>query len=83
MPSPGTIVQGASKVFIEGMAAAREGDQGHSPVCCAGIGKIVLEKSQDKVFIEGKAAATIGTPTVHCDMAPGVVQGGSAKVVVG
>ena len=78
--TPGRIITGASKVFIEGKPAARTGDQGYSPLCCAGIGRIVLQPSQQRVYIEGKPAARIGTPSLHCDMAPGTVKTGARKV---
>jgi uncharacterized Zn-binding protein involved in type VI secretion len=82
LPTPGRIVSGAAKVRIEGRPAARAGDEGYSPLCCGGIGKIVLQQSQGKVFIEGRPAAAVGTPALHCGMAPGQVKSGSRKVRV-
>ena len=81
-PSPGKIIQGSDKVFIEGLPAARDGDQGYSPVCCGGIGKIVIQAQPGKVFIDGKPAAAVGTRTMHCGMAPGNIQAGSSKVMI-
>lgn len=80
--TPGRITEGSDKVFAEGKPAACAGDKGHSPLCCAGIGKIVIQESQRKVFIQGRPAASTGTPTVHCGMAPGSVRTGSKKVFV-
>jgi uncharacterized Zn-binding protein involved in type VI secretion len=80
--SPGTIVEGATKVFVEGRPAARSGDRGYSPACCGGVGEIVCLQSQAKVFVEGQPAASAGTPTLHCGMGPGQVQLGSLKVHV-
>lgn len=82
LPTPGPLVRGATKTFVAGMPAVRADDQGHSPVCCGGIGRIVVQASQSKVFIEGKAAAGVGTPTMHCDLAPGWIQTGCAKVMI-
>lgn len=79
-PSPGTILHGAKNVFIESLAAAREGDVGFSPQCCGKVGKIEVQKLQTKVFIEGKPAAGKGTPTLHCDTGPGFVSSGGKKV---
>ncbi len=72
-PTPGTVVRGSDKVFVGGRAAARDGDPGFSPACCAGIGEIELEASQSKVFIEGRAAVGVGSPTKHCKVGPGKV----------
>jgi uncharacterized Zn-binding protein involved in type VI secretion len=80
IPSPGRIREGAGRVFIDGRPAARSGDRGHSPLCCGGIGKIVVGASQSLVILEGRPAAGVGTPTTHCDMASGQVQTGSRKV---
>jgi uncharacterized Zn-binding protein involved in type VI secretion len=82
LPTPGRITEGSNKVFAEGRPVARTGDKGHSPLCCGGIGKIVIQQSQSKVFVQGKPAASLGTPTIHCDMAPGNVQTGCQKVFV-
>ena len=79
-PSPGRIREGASKVFACGRPVARAGDKGHSPVCCGGVGRIVIQALQSRVFVEGKPAAGVGAPTLHCDMAPGHVQTGAQKV---
>lgn len=81
-PTPGTIVQGASRVFIEGRPVARAGDRGHSPQCCAGVGEILIQQRQVRVFAEGQPVASTGTPTLHCGMAPGAVRTGSRKVRV-
>ncbi len=80
--TPGRIREGASRVFASGRPAARAGDEAYSPQCCAGIGRIVLLQSQAKVYIEGKPAASVGTPTIHCDTAPGRVATGDAKVFI-
>jgi len=81
-PSPGLICKGSVKVLIEGMPAARQGDQGYSAQCCGGIGAIVLLRSQAKVLIEGRPAATLGTPTLHCGIGPGAIQKASTKVLI-
>ena len=79
-PSPGCVTQGSSRVFVRGLPAARDMDEGHSPACCGGVGRIVLGAAQALVFIEGRGAIGRGAPTVHCEMAPGVVQGGCDDV---
>ncbi len=78
--SPGRIVGGARKVFVNGRPAARAGDSGYSPLCCAGIGRISIREDQMLVWIEGKPAAGVGTPTMHCDVAPGRIATGSTEV---
>lgn len=80
--TPGLIIRGATKVFAGGMPVARTGDEGHSPSCCGGIGKIVLQQSQSKVFAEGQPVVGIGTPTLHCGMAPGSIENGYMKVLI-
>lgn len=80
-PSPGRIITGATKVFIDGRAAARTGDCGYSAVCCGGVGQIVIMPSGSNVIIEGKPAARVDTPTLHCGMAPGKIKTGSRKTV--
>jgi uncharacterized Zn-binding protein involved in type VI secretion len=82
MPTPGRIASGAGKVFASGRPVARAGDEGHSPFCCAGIGKILIQSSQTKVFVEGVPAAAVGTTTVHCAMSPGTIRSGDTKVFV-
>jgi uncharacterized Zn-binding protein involved in type VI secretion len=79
-PSPGRIVSGASKVFVEGKLAARSGDLGHSPRCCGGIGRIELKPTPRKLRIEGKGVALVGDRTLHCGMGPGSIATGSGKV---
>lgn len=81
-PSPGRIITAASKVFADGRPIARSGDQGYSAVCCGGVGKIVIGPSQERVFVEGKPAAKQGTPTMHCDTAPGQIKSGSKKTLL-
>jgi uncharacterized Zn-binding protein involved in type VI secretion len=82
LPSPGRIREGSSRVFAEGLPVARAGDRGHSPVCCGGIGDILIQVRHTKVFVDGLPVAVVGSPTLHCGMAPGVVQTGSRKVSV-
>lgn len=81
-PSPGRIISGASKVFIDGRQAARTGDKGYSPVCCGGIGKIDILPSGTKIIVEGKPLAMIDTPTLHCGMGSGRIKTGSRKTFV-
>ena len=81
-PTPGRIIRAATKVFADGRPVARTGDEGYSPVCCGHIGRITIQQSQSVVFVEGRPAATVGTPTLHCDMAPGAIKTGSSKVFV-
>ncbi|HEV8700011.1 MAG TPA: PAAR domain-containing protein [Candidatus Polarisedimenticolia bacterium] len=81
-PTPGAIVEGSTKVFVEGLPAARTGDHGLSPQCCGGVGEITILQLQTKVFIDGKPAAGVGTPTMHCGMAPGTVKGGASRVFI-
>lgn len=80
--TPGRIITGSPKVFVDKRAAARAGDTGYSPLCCGGIGRIDILQSQQKVFVDGLPLAVVGTPTIHCGMAPGNVQTGSGKVNV-
>jgi len=79
-PSPGRIVQGASRVFVEGKPVARWGDLGHSPLCCGGVGRIELQPPARNVFVEGKPVAALGDPTLHCGIAPGAIATGSGRV---
>jgi uncharacterized Zn-binding protein involved in type VI secretion len=80
-PSPGRIVEGSTKVLVEGRPVARLGDEGHSPLCCAGIGRITLLPPQRKVLVEGLPIALAGDPTAHCDgMGAGTIATGSRKV---
>lgn len=82
IPTPGQIKQGSSKVFADGKPVARAQDQGHSDLCCAGIGTIVLMSPPGKVFIDGRPAAAMGDTTMHCGMAPGSIAVGSMKVSI-
>lgn len=80
LPTPGRIVEGSARVFAHGRPVARLGDRGHSDLCCAGIGEIILQKSQETVFVEGRPAVSIDTPTLHCGCAPGRVATGNQAV---
>lgn len=82
MPTPGTITQGSPKVFSEGIPVTRAGDLGHSDACCGKVGKIEVIGSQQKVYVQGKSVVGIGSPTLHCDMAPGQILTGSSKVSI-
>lgn len=81
-PSPGRIISGSAKVYIDGRKAASAGDQGYSPQCCGRVGKIDVLASPSKVFVDGKPIATEGTPTLHCGMGAGQIDSGSDKVGV-
>lgn len=81
-PSPGTIIGGSPHVFCGGRAVARDGDPGHSPACCGGVGVIVVRAAQQKVFVDGRPAVAVGAPSVHCGVAPGRVASGNVKVFV-
>ena len=70
----GPIVQGSSKVIIDGQPAARQGDQ----AICVGPPDKVSEGSA-KVMIENKPAARMGD---GCDHGGRIVQG-SQKVLIG
>lgn len=83
LPTPGQIREGSGKVFAFGRPVARAGDEGYSPLCCIGLGKIVIQQNQTKVFADGKPVAILGTPTVHCGMAPGRIATGERRVNVG
>jgi uncharacterized Zn-binding protein involved in type VI secretion len=78
--TPGRIVSGSPKVFVRGRAAARAGDEGHSDLCCVGLGRIVLEAAQAKVYIDGRAAVARGAPSKHCTCATGWVATGDMSV---
>lgn len=82
IPSPGRIISGATRVFVEGRPAARVDDKGYSPVCCGGIGQIVILPAASRVYIEGKPAAGVDSQTLHCGMAPGRIKTGSSRVWV-
>ena len=81
-PSPGRIREGSPKVFANGRPVARDGDQGYSPKCCGGVGKIILHAGQSRVFADGKPVVKEGDTTMHCDMAPGVVSTSSRNVLL-
>jgi uncharacterized Zn-binding protein involved in type VI secretion len=81
-PSPGRIVSGSKKVFVEGRPAARLRDPGHSPMCCGGVGTITLFPRPGRVHIDGRPVATVGDPTSHCGLGFGTIATGSSRVFV-
>ena len=82
IPTPGQITGGSSKVFADGKPIARAQDPGHSSLCCAGIGTIVIVAAPGKVFVDGVPAAAMGDTTIHCGMSQGTIAVGSMKVSI-
>jgi uncharacterized Zn-binding protein involved in type VI secretion len=70
----GPVSTGATKVFVNGLPAARVGDQ---LVCGTGVDTIT--EGSSTVNIEGKAAARKGDKTDHC----GALATGSPNVNIG
>jgi uncharacterized Zn-binding protein involved in type VI secretion len=74
---PGNIVAaGAAKVFVNGLAAAVEGD-----TCTCPEPGNSIKKGSSTVFIGGTAAARELDQTTH--MAGGMIQKGSTDVIIG
>ena len=72
----GTIMQGAPTVLIEGMAAARVGDQ---VVCAASPAPNTIVSGSGTVFIKGQPAARVGDSTAH----GGAIIVGATSVLIG
>lgn len=70
----GPIVSGSPNVFIDGRAAARQGDPGVHASCC-GPNTFKIAGGDSQVLINGKPAAKIGSKTQHCGGVGRIVEG--------
>lgn len=68
----GPIINGSTLVTVEGLPAARKGDNGVHAACC-GPNTFIVAEGDPEVLIEGKPAARIGDKTDHC--------GGSGEII--
>ncbi|WP_422661739.1 PAAR domain-containing protein (plasmid) [Paenibacillus sp. EC2-1] len=78
----GTETSGSSKVFVNGLPAARRGDGGTSDCPCDGAGYTIVGGSS-KVFIQGSAAARVGDQVDIHGQGSGNMTSGSSKVIIG
>ncbi len=82
--TPGKLVSGSDKVFVNGKPVVRQGDRGYSSQCCGSIGEIeVTQDVSERVFVDGKPAAMEGSGTSHCGMGAGEIESGSPLVAIG
>jgi len=72
----GTIMKGEASVLIEGMPAARVGDQ---IVCASSPAPNTVVAGSATVLIKGQPAARVGDSTAH----GGTILNGAAKVLIG
>ncbi|MCA9732109.1 PAAR domain-containing protein [candidate division KSB1 bacterium] len=72
----GTIMQGEPSVLIEGMAAARVGDQ---VICATSPAPNAIVAGSATVLIKGQPAARVGDQTAH----GGTIVVGATKVLIG
>ncbi|MCP3973681.1 MAG: hypothetical protein GY720_04230 [bacterium] len=70
----GPIMTGSTTVIIDGLPAARVGDQGIHAACCDGNMYWIVE-GDPNVLIDGKPAARRGDKAKHC--------GGNGKITEG
>ena len=75
----GPITAASPDVFANGLAVARQDDQGMHAVCC-GQNKFKITQGSSNVFVNGKAVARKDDPTQHCN-GPG--DGGNGKITKG